>query len=196
MASTKIGIINAALTRVGERPLDTLTEASATAKVVEKNYEGLMAGLLAGHRFRWTFQTKLFTGPIAIPSDLLAGWSFAYEIPPDCLRVLGVHTRGKPVDYSIKSDNVLTNASVDAEPVAVDYVWRVPEEYWPADFVEAAVQKLCAVFLRSKERWEEAAATDQAANATMLLASSLDAQTQTPRKPRSRRGLADVRRGR
>ena len=193
----KIEIVNAALTRAGEQRVSNLTGNTPSHVVTEDNYEVLISGLLAGRRARWALTDVLF-GP-KLSGTLVDQWKYAYQVPADMVRVVYVHLQGNPVAYAIKSDKVLCDIDSDVDALAIHYVWRVPEEQWPADFVEAVTCKLSAVYLQSAERWEEAAMMDQRGDRALLKADALDSGTQTPRqfeRTRRRNGLADARRGR
>lgn len=187
----RLDIINAALTRVGEDPLQSVAGTTAHHKTIADNYGIIVRGALSGRRFRWAVTTKALGTPLA--GELLDQWSYAYLMPSDVLRILVVHIDGWPEPYAVKSDKILCNRSSELEELAIDYIWDVPEDQWPDDFIEAMVVRFEALFLQSRERWEEAQAKMQTADVLMSRAASHDAQTQTPRKQRFR-GIADARR--
>ena len=193
----KIEIVNAALTRAGEQRVSNLSGNTPSHIVTEGNYEVLVSGLLAGRRNRWAL-TDTTLGP-KLAGTLIDEWDYAYQMPPGLVRAVYVHVDGLPVAYAIKSDKVLCDVDSDVDELAIHYVWRVPEEQWPGDFIEAVTLKLSAIYLQAAERWDEANMLDRRGEAALLRADALDSGTQTPRKferTRRRNGLADVRRGR
>lgn len=195
MPSVDLTHINAALTRIGEDPITSLTQGGAAANTALNNYENLVKAALCS-RFR--FATKIETLNLLDPDvhgDPPEPWGHAYQLPTtDLLQIRTVKSGGVPIAYEKMGTKVFCDVGEDADVIAV-YVWRVPEAQWPPDFAEALTIQLEALFLRAVgERHDEAKDRDKDARRAFSTARTNDSQSQTPVDPMASPTLA-ARRG-
>ena len=145
--ANEIEVVQAALHRMGEESIASLDDNTSAAKVAQSNYEGIIRAALTRHA--WTFAKRTLELTYQGPVDLGA-WRHAYVIPTDALNVRWVQldsgNKLRASDYAIEGGRVLTRVTGDLQMVATT---RVQEGEWPADFAEAIVVRLQALFIEA-----------------------------------------------
>ena len=142
MAADETSIVNLALAKLGVSPIMALTDDSKPAQFAKRFYEQTRDEVLQGHR--WNFAMKRATlNRLATAPEF--EWSFAYQLPDDCLRIVqvnGYEPTERPGEWSVEARSLLTNA----ETAEVRYIARVKDAtfYHPL-FVEALAVKLASV---------------------------------------------------
>ena len=131
-------IANYALLRLGNPGIDSFDENSREGQAVRTAYSVALKGLLRSHA--WSFATARTT--LSQLSEAPAfGWSYAYQKPTDCLRVLSLNkkpaTEGST--YAIEGEQILT----DQAEAQVIYIQEITDpDKWDDLFVEAFTLKL------------------------------------------------------
>lgn len=123
---TKIGIWNAALDVLKERPLASVADTDATALWLARNYNQQRDYLL--ERYIWKF--ALTRASIAADGTApLWDWQFRYAIPTDALRILPPTVNGAwdgvPIPFEQESGYILMNY---AGPLRLRYINRITNE--------------------------------------------------------------------
>jgi len=85
MGTSKLDIINLALLRIGESPIQSLDEASTPARTAKLLYDNSRRAILRD--YDWNFAMK--TAPLATVESDVSG-CYAFVVPADCLRVVEV----------------------------------------------------------------------------------------------------------
>ena len=130
----KVEIINLALARLGESPIQSLTEDSVPASRANLLYDSARRSALRD--FNWNFALAMVRLSRVTYSPV--DFRFAYALPSDCLRV--IRLRGG-VPFSVRKDRLYT----DAESAELEYVMDVTDEsLFDSKFVEAISYKLAA----------------------------------------------------
>lgn len=142
--SSKIEIINRALTGCGEYPLADLTGSTASHQVAEAHYDGIVGELLSEHAWRFATTTRDLGARLA--GEPTSRFLYAYSRPGDALIIEDVRTADWPVDYEVAGDKILTNA--DSGVYAV-IRFTPPETDWPHYFQTLVYLNLKAVFYES-----------------------------------------------
>lgn len=183
MATSDLTVINAAATRTGNNPVTTTleTDGGAVAAVSRHNYENVVKAELAAHPWK---QAQKITQLARLADDegVVLPWTAAYQLPSDMLDIMTVRIDGSVITYGVHGNTVLCDASATDE-VILHYVWRVPETRWPAWFREGVTRRMEAIFLRMRDRYNEAAERDKSADDQFAKARNRDSQSQTPRDP-------------
>lgn len=111
-------IVNMALLKVGHGPLISLdldeSEVAVTARVV---YDLCLDDMLAAHP--WNFANQRVSLPQLTYTQVGDAWTYAYQLPNDCLRVHSVEPLG--AQFEINGRVLLCNL---APPVVVTYMRR------------------------------------------------------------------------
>lgn len=193
--ATDLSIINAALTRIGENPVTSLTGSSVAAKIANQNYELTVEAHLSVYPWKRATNiaqlSRLDEDEVGEPPD---PWTAAYQLPADLTEIRTVKVDGYPIPYEVHGDTILCDAAEDDE-VILHYVWRAAEADWPAWFAEGMIRTMEAIFLRGiGERYREAELREEAALNWWKLAKNRDSQSQPPRDASSSPTLA-ARRG-
>lgn len=82
-----VGIVNSALVKIGADTITSLTDDSAEARAANAQYEKLRDEVLRGHP--WNFAVaRMQLAQVA--DDPAFGFAHQYQLPADCLRVLGM----------------------------------------------------------------------------------------------------------
>jgi hypothetical protein len=125
MAYQTLDICNAALVRIGEKPINSLDDDSPAARIVKLRYRAVFDFVLTLHPFSSALhRIKLL--PDALYEKVLH-YSYRYAVPNDCLRFLEVYDKnGEHLhDFELEGNSILTNAT---DFIALRYVRRVTDE--------------------------------------------------------------------
>lgn len=95
--ASEITICNLALSRLGERPIQSLSppDGSANADRCAQFYPAARDALLAMHP--WSFALK--RAPLAEMTNDATEWRFCYAVPSDCLKIVAVMPASATSDY-------------------------------------------------------------------------------------------------
>lgn len=141
--SAPVEVVNAALSRMGVRPIQGLDEAAKPAIVANDIYEGVIRDLLTKHG--WTFARK--EEDLAYQGTAEGQYSSTFNLPSDLLTINVVtDTGGTLVDYAVVGNKVLANT---ATGLRLAYQYRALEGDWADDFAEGVVCMLRAHFYRA-----------------------------------------------
>jgi len=139
-----------ALLEIGERAINSFTDGSTRANVVNARYERTVRWMLSQHTWEFaTVQAELSKHAVDTP---LIDWSFEYELPAEpsfvhLVRVARtadtltttteiVHPRSpERVDYAVRGRRIYSNY----DDMFIEYVARVDEGLFPDHFIEALV---------------------------------------------------------
>mgnify|MGYP003974703555 FL=1 len=121
MAST-VDICNGALNQLGATTILSLTEDSKNARLCNSRYTQVRDGLFRTHP--WNCLQKR----VELAADTTApawGFSYAYTLPADCLRLLKILDYDS--NYKVEGRKILSNAS----SMKILYIGRItdPNEY-------------------------------------------------------------------
>lgn len=163
-----IEVIQAALHRVGEASISSLTDGSASALVAAANYEGIVGDFLERHA--WTWATKTATLTVIGESDNNA-WGYEYALPDDLINLRFLTLEGIQIgegQWTLQGEKILVQAEGDYQAT---YTYRAPVSAWSFNFGEAVVTRLQAVFLEGLlDRWQDARLKEKDADAKFLKA--------------------------
>lgn len=143
--SSKLEIVNIALARLGESPIQSLEEGTTPANVAKVFYDSARRATLRD--YNWAFALHAIRLARLADGDAVTDFRFSYAVPSDCLRVLRV--RGKNyqnaldggVRYSTRGGVLYTNE----ENAVLEYVRDVEEATdFDDKFVEALSYKLAS----------------------------------------------------
>lgn len=193
--ASDLSIINAAATRTGNAPITSLSSTNIVAQVAKENYELLVEAELSNYPWKRASKTaqlsRIDEDEQGEPPD---PWTAAYQLPADLTEIRAVKVGGTNIDYQVHGDKILCDAD-EADEVILHYVWRAAEADWPAWFRLGMIYRCEAMFLRGiGERYREAQARDEAADAQFATARNRDSQSQPSRNP-VRSGALEARRG-
>ena len=141
MALTAIGLSNRALVKLGAAPIGGFDDGTAEAEAAGALYEATRDALLSAHP--WSFATAQ-ADLARLAGEPLADFAYAYQLPPDFLRVLsaGPDGRGAGLTYRINGSRLLC----DADAVVLTYVYRPDESDFPPFFDQMLIARLTAEF--------------------------------------------------
>jgi hypothetical protein len=141
MALSNIALCSRALLKVGANTISSFDEGTAEAEIAANLYQSIIDATLSS--YPWSFATAQATLP-RLSAKPIADYSFAYQLPPDFLRVIsaGSKKRGRGVDYKISENRLHTNSS----NVTLTYIFRPKEKNFPAFFDQTIISKLAAEF--------------------------------------------------
>lgn len=139
MATSSVEIVNRALTMLGASPINSLTEDTRNARIMNRIYDSSLRAVLS--ECLWTFATKrknlaqLSEDPEWTSHDL----NYVYQRPSDCIRIFGWSKTYAVVRE--ESDKILS----DEGSLGLLYVFYQddPTKY-SASFVEALADKLAS----------------------------------------------------
>ena len=157
--TSPVSIFNIALGWLGESAITSFDDPSDSAQLGKNNYNAMRDAVL--EEIPWTFAVKRIE-PARLVADPLYGFSAAFQIPPEVLRVLTVSNaasvnNGAPlsadkystgqgdeskIPWNREEDKILTNT---AERIYMRAIVRVtdPNKYSPS-FIQALAARIAA----------------------------------------------------
>lgn len=134
--ASNVQIANWSLAKIGADTITSFTEGSKEANAVNLLYDIVRDTVLRDHS--WNFATKRTT-LAALSDEPDWGYTYQYQLPSDCLRVIGV--QDDKIEYKIEGRKLLT----DESEIQIRYVYRVtdPNEFSP-NYIDAFVTRLAA----------------------------------------------------
>ena len=189
-----IEVVQAALHRLGEETITSLTDGSAAALVATSNYEGIVRAALTKHA--WSFATSI-TALTLQETITLGPWTKAYTFAdPGVINLRYVMDAGRRLragEYEAQGGRVLTRSALTTPQAVV--TTRAGEGSWPDDFAEAIVVRVQALFLEGLlDRWQDARLKQRDSDAAMLSAMLRD-KRQSPGVQVEQNPLAEAWRG-
>lgn len=176
MTFSSIDLCSRALIKIGAEPISSFDDGTVEARVAAGLYPVVRDALLSFHP--WNFARmqsrlpRLLTAPVA-------DFPHAFDLPPDCLRVISVSTSGsgQRLPYRIAGRRVETSAG----EVIITYVAQTAEALFPPYFSLAMIARLAAEFCipltDSTTRWK---ALSDLAETELRRARLFDAQEDSP----------------
>lgn len=190
--ASEIEVVQAALHRVGEATIASLSDGSLPAQIAASNYEGVVSDYLTRHA--WTFATKTVDLTYVGTTDDLP-WRHLFTAPATTLNIRQVRRAGRTLEsgeFDLQDGKVLVMCD---DPLKASVTFRALEGAWSPDFAEAVVIRLQAVFLEGLvDKWQDARLKERDAEGKLLRAIVRD-KRQAPARRVERTKLADVWRG-
>ena len=143
MASSKVGIVNIALSHLAISKTVAIleTEKSEEAVTARVFYDIALEATLRD--FPWPFATRI-SALALVEEEPNDEWNFSYRYPTDCLEIRRIlsgmrnDTRQSRTPYRILSDNQGSLVYTDYENAEIEYTVRaVSPQFYPPDFVMA-----------------------------------------------------------
>lgn len=144
MALTDLQIAQAALVLIGSRPISSFTANGNSADVLNTLYEPTVQAALCSGAWHWAKiqykMTKSGTDP------LNGKWAASYIIPstPPPLLIKTVTVDDTTIPFDRYENRIYCDVDNANENVYLEYIWRVDESDFPADFTEYLIYKLAA----------------------------------------------------
>ena len=137
--STKVEILNKALTQIGAAPVTSIDDDSTNAKALKRVYDSSLRSILAVSK--WNFATK--RALLSLSTDTLAwydtGEGIIYNKPSDVIRIFGVNS--PTAIWREEGDYIIS----DTSGLGLRYVYFVEDTTkFPSYFVDAFVDRLSA----------------------------------------------------
>lgn len=158
MASV-VDICNRALQKLGAERIISLTQDSVSARACNLAYESVRDAELRSHTWNFAIKRKELAADATAP---VYGYSYAYTLPSDCLRLLKNDHQENYYsnNWKVEGRKIITDESA---PLPIRYVYRVTDTtLYDALFIEALSSKMayemCEELTQSNSKKEAAAA--------------------------------------
>lgn len=142
MSQSETSICNLALARVGQGRIANINDAGRNAELCNLHYEQKRDALL--RMYRWKFAIKRVELP-ALSTAPVFGYTYAYELPNDCLRVISINeldpelgTDLNPGLWDREENTIVTDLSA---PIKVKYIARITD---PTKFDDSFIDALAS----------------------------------------------------
>ena len=137
--ASEVGIVNAALRKLGQSPITAFDEDSKAARLANERYADIRDDLLSRHP--WNFAIRRMSLAAAADSP---EWGFqrAFPLPEDYIRVLEVN--GEDFDsakWKVEDGSIVTDLEA---PLQIRYVYRVEDPNTMSAGFRAALASLLA----------------------------------------------------
>jgi hypothetical protein len=134
--ASEVEICNSALAKLGVEPISSLSEQSKAARLCQKQYYLIRDELLAHHYWNFAMKREELA---ALPGEPAFEWSYQYQKPTDCLRVL--HLDRPERIFKVEGGKILTK-------IASTHLLYISKEtltgLYSPHFVEAFAYRLAA----------------------------------------------------
>jgi len=146
----KFEICNLALANLGStRPIQSFAENSTEARLCNSVYDIAKEAVLKA--FPWRFAK--YSAALTVTTDTSKKYSYVYEYPDDCIRVLSVSDQdGVGINedkfevFVLSVDSIPTKRVLtDTEDAYAQYILNVDEDMFSAEFIEALSWKISAL---------------------------------------------------
>lgn len=136
--SSDVQICNVALAMIGEPAILSLTEDSKPGRACNLIYNDIREAVLRDHHWNFAMERVELAQMTSTPSW---GYSYQYQLPSDCLKVVRMDPEGNDIKFRIEGRKLLT----DESSVYILYVKDVtdPTQFDPL-FREALSNRLAA----------------------------------------------------
>ena len=133
--AAKIDIVNSALVMLGQDVLTSLSDDSRKARICSQRIDKVLRAVLRA--YPWNCAVKR-TNLAALTSTPAYGYTYEYQLPTDCLRVLEVQDGP---EFRIEGRKILTDASA---PLYIAYLAEVDVSEYDPLLEDAAAARLAA----------------------------------------------------
>lgn len=134
-----VGICRMALDLLGDYAITDLSDATKQARLCDRNYPVMRDAVLRAHPWNCAITRASLPAMTDTPAF---GWSYQYQLPSDCLRILPLTADGEfgahSVSHVVEGKRLLTN---EPAPLKVRYVRRMTDS---ADFDPLLVDAIAA----------------------------------------------------
>lgn len=140
--ASETDICNLALVRIGSLPITSMDDGSKRSTALNSIFEMVRDMVLRDHPWNFAVQRATLAQLTEAPAF---GYTYAYQLPVDCLRVLGMVGDEDNLDpsltYKLEGGHLLT----DEDSAQIKYIRRVTEVgLYDAGFVSALASRLAA----------------------------------------------------
>ena len=139
--ASKIDLISAALTLIGDVPINTLTGDSRAQVVASSLYDNIVQNELS--RTRWGFARAKAQLSLTTDTPLDNDFKSIYQLPSDMLLFIKINPTG---NYKLYGDKLYCNLT---QELHCDYIYNAPESEWPAYFSKVVQYALAKDFATS-----------------------------------------------
>ena len=177
MASV-VDICNSALNLLGASTISLITEDTKNARLCNQRYEPIRNRVFRSHNWNCLIKRVQLAQNSTAP---VIEYTYAYQLPADCLRVLKVHNGTtdsivSDLDYKVEQRNIVTDEgtiylvyiAIDTDPTNYDsYLYEAIAHQLAADLAYAITNNSTLAnnyMVRADERLREARFVDATEN--------------------------------
>jgi hypothetical protein len=135
VSQTQLSMISAALILCGEKPLNSLTDPRYGAAVAAGLFDMVYENELQLNRWRFACKKGTLSQINTMP---LNEWQYAWQIPTDCLQVIGLWGVGPDKLYEIYGNVIYTNISANPgvlpATITLEYMFKPDPSTLPSYF--------------------------------------------------------------
>lgn len=176
-------ISNLALDYLDEAPLTSIDDNSAVGRWFKRNFWPIAWSLMRRHPWNFAMTRTMLPASATAPAF---GWSYAYDVPVDCLRVMPLTCDGgeesQTIKHKVEGTQILAN---EPAPRPVRYVRRVDNtgqfDQQFTDVLAMALAQKASHFITGKASYAQQ--IGQQLQAAMQDAQGIDALEGTPDDP-------------
>ena len=142
-----VDICSQALLLLGSEPINALTDNTPRAKLISRHFERVYQSVMRAHHWDSCTKRVILSPMVDAPTF---GYSYKYQIPSDCLRVLGVDVNDRPIEHHIEGKKIICNEST----VYLRYLFdNVDPSTWDAGLIDVVIyalaQEICYTLTRN-----------------------------------------------
>jgi len=128
MAASKVSICNGALIKIGVDPIDSISEDTRQAEVLNRIYDNKLDYVLNKHDWDFAIKRDTLAQSTTVPEY---EYTYCYQLPTDCIYIIDVY---EDDDWKVEGNFILS----DEETCQIKYIYARPSEaYLSPIFCEA-----------------------------------------------------------
>jgi hypothetical protein len=135
MTASVVEICNRALGAIGQGAITSLDDQNTAARLCQRFYPQLRDEMLRGHPWNFAMARASLPALTAVPTW---GFTLAYQLPTDCLRVWRVGEVYRFAKWKVEGRTIVTDLGA---PLSIQYIRQVTD---PAEFDPIFVSALAA----------------------------------------------------
>ena len=195
VSQTLLSCMSAALVLAGEKPLNSITDPRYGAQVVAALTDMIYENELQANPWRFSCKKAALSQLNQTPIN---EWAYAWQIPTDCLSVIGFWGVGPDKLYEIYGGNVLytninSNPSIQPASLILEYQFKPDPSTLPSYFTLLLTLAIAKHIVKPISESDSARTKcEQAYNQQRSMAMFADAR-QRPNRPLQHRPFIQVR---
>lgn len=134
----KVDIVSLSFIQIGEPPVNDLETGGQYIASASKIYDLKYPSALTSRWWGFSKNIQQLTRLVDVPATV-TGWSYAYQLPADCLLPRRIYPRSS---YEIMGDKIFSNET----ELWLGYSYKPIEAKLPSYFIDYLVAELCASF--------------------------------------------------
>jgi hypothetical protein len=136
--TSAVDICSQALMLVGAEPINALTDNTPRARLCDRMFIRVYEAVMRAYLWDCCIK-RVILSPLSTAPEF--EYSYKYQVPSDCLRVLGIDAESYPLEFKVEGQTIVCNESA----AYVRYLFANDViETWDAGLVDVVIYALAS----------------------------------------------------